>query len=314
MPFSLADLPDLSGKLAVITGATGGLGYETALALAGAKASVVVTGRNAQKGAKALAAIRAVHPKADISYETLDLGTLATVAEFADSFAARHRSIDILVNNAGVMAPPQRQTTPDGFELQFGTNYLSHFALTARLLPLLSAGHARVVQLSSIAARTGQIHFDDLQAQRSYRPFTSYDQSKLAMLMFAFELERRSEAGHWGLTSIGAHPGVSSTALIGNGMGKGGVIPSIVGSLGRTFVGIFGHDPAAGALPQIYAATMPDAVPGGYYGPTGMGEIRGVTGVAKPPRQALDRDVARRLWAVSEDLAGVRFPALASAA
>jgi NAD(P)-dependent dehydrogenase (short-subunit alcohol dehydrogenase family) len=307
MPFTVADIPNQSGKLAVITGATGGLGYETALALAGANATVVLTGRNAKKGADALARIRAIHPKADISFESLDLGSLSAVAAFAESFAARHDHIDILVNNAGVMMPPTRKTTVDGFELQFGTNHLGHFALTAALLPLLAGG--RVVTVSSIAHRTGAIHFDDLQLERSYAPTRAYNQSKLANLLFAFELQRRSDAAGWGITSIAAHPGVSLTDLIQNGLGM-----SFVATASKFFVGLLGHPPAAGALPQIFAATSPDAKAGTYYGPNGFMEITGAPGLAQAKPQARDKVAAARLWTISGDLTGVRFPALAKAA
>jgi NAD(P)-dependent dehydrogenase (short-subunit alcohol dehydrogenase family) len=306
MSFTVADIPDQTGKLAVITGATGGLGYETALALAGANATVVLTGRNARKGAEALARIRAVHPKANISFELLDLGSLSSVAAFADGFAASNDHLDILINNAGVMMPPTRRTTVDGFELQLGTNHLGHFALTARLLPRLAGG--RVVTVSSIAHRTGSIHLDDLQLDRSYSPTRAYSQSKLANLLFAFELQRRSDRAGWGVASIAAHPGVSSTDLIQNGM------EGITASVGRFFVGIFGHSPAAGALPQIFAATSPAARAGAYYGPDGFMEITGSPAVAQAKPQALDKAAAARLWAISEDLTGVRFPALAEAA
>lgn len=309
MAFTVADIPDLTGKLAAITGATGGLGYETALALAGANATVVLTGRNAGKGADALARIRAAHPGANISFEMLDLGSLASVAVFAEGFAARHSHIDMLVNNAGVMMPPSRKTTVDGFELQLGTNHLGHFALTARLMPLLAGG--RVVTVSSIAHRTGSIHFDDLQLERSYNPTRAYNQSKLANLLFAFELQRRSERAGWGVTSIAAHPGVSSTDLVQNGMGMEG---GIMAPAARFFVGLFGHSPAAGALSQIYAATSPAAKAGQYYGPNGFMEVTGAPDVAKPRPQALDTADAARLWMISEQLAGVRFPALAEAA
>jgi NAD(P)-dependent dehydrogenase (short-subunit alcohol dehydrogenase family) len=309
MAFTVADIPNQSGKRAVITGATGGLGYETALALAGAGATVVLTGRNAAKGAEALARIRAIHAKADISFELLDLGSLAAVAAFAESFTARHDDLDILVNNAGVMMPPTRKTTTDGFELQLGTNHLGHFALSAHLLPLLRGG--RLVTVSSIAHRTGQIHFDDLQLARSYNPTRAYNQSKLANLLFAFELQRRSDRAGWGVTSIAAHPGISSTELVANGMGMDG---GLLAPLARVFIGIFGHAPAAGALPQIFAATSPEAKPGAYYGPTGFMEVTGAPGVAQVRPQARDAATAARLWAISEELTGVRFPALAEAA
>ncbi len=310
MAFTVQDIPNQSGKLAVITGATGGLGYETALALAGAGATVVLTGRNDKKGADALARIRAAHPKAAVSYETLDLGSLASVEAFADKFVASGRALDILVNNAGVMAPPTRQQTADGFELQFQTNYLSHFALTERLLPALrKAAAPRVVPLASIAARTGKIDFADLQSKTGYSAMVAYSQTKLACLMFARELQRRSDANGWGITSIAAHPGVAASALIENGMGA-----NSMGALAKRFIPYFFQPVPQGALPTLLAATSPAAKKGGYYGPNGFMEVRGLPTDAKPPRQALDADVARRLWDVSETLTGLRFPTRALAA
>jgi NAD(P)-dependent dehydrogenase (short-subunit alcohol dehydrogenase family) len=187
--WSTADIPPLKGKTAVITGATGGLGYETALALAGAGAEVVLTGRSEAKGSEALRHIRDRFPNANVVYEMLDLANLASVADFAGRFAATHDTLDLLVNNAGVMALPTRQVTADGFEMQFGTNYLGHYALTAHLLALLRRGHLpRVVNLSSLAHREGTIQFDDLQGARSYSAWKAYSQSKLAMLIFELEL------------------------------------------------------------------------------------------------------------------------------
>jgi len=274
-------IPSQRGRLAVITGATGGLGYETALALAGAGAQVVLTGRNPVKGAAALESIRAAHPGAAISYETLDLGSLASVQDFAERFKRKQASLHILINNGGVMAPPTRQVTADGFELQFGTNYLGHFALTAQLLPLLMQGRrARVVNLSSIAHRFGaSIHFDDLNWQHGYKAFAAYGQSKLAMLMFALELQRRSEAQGWGLRSLAAHPGLAATALLRNGQRLGGDGRA---SWLETFSGwlppVLAQSASDGALSTLYAATSPDAVKAGYYGPTGFMELRGRVG------------------------------------
>jgi NAD(P)-dependent dehydrogenase (short-subunit alcohol dehydrogenase family) len=310
MTFSHADIPDQSGKLAVITGATGGIGYETALALAGARASVILTGRNDAKGAEALARIRAQHPRADISYETLDLGRMASVASFAERLVASGRALDILINNAGVMAPPERQETADGFELQFGTNYLAHFALTQRLLPALQRATApRVISLGSVAARDGKIDFANLQSERSYAPMVSYSQTKLACVMFALELQRRSDANGWGITSIAAHPGVAATSLIENGMGAA----SAAGLVRRFASFLFQPVPQA-ALPSLLAATSPSAEPGGYYGPNRLMEVRGQPDKAKLPARALDATVSRRLWDVSEELAGLRFPIRAEAA
>ena len=311
MSWSTKDIPSQAGKLALITGATGGLGYETALELARAGATVVLTGRNAGKGADALKRIKGEVPTASVSYENLDLSLLGNVARFVDGFASQHERLDILVNNAGVMAPPKRQLTGDGFELQFATNYLSHFALTARLLPLLRAAPAaRIVQLSSVAARQGRIDFDDLQAERRYRPFESYSQSKLATLMFGLELQRRSDAWGWGLNSVIAHPGVALTELIPNGPGNRGFATGISRFVAGIIVPLLGHSAEAGARSQIFAATAATVIPGGYYGPDGMGEWRGNPHPATIPPQALDTGVATRLWTVSEQLSKLSFSTL----
>lgn len=304
------DIPDQTGKLAVITGATGGLGYETALALAGKGAEVVLTGRSDNKGAAALTAIWAKYPAAKVSYETLDLGSLNSVADFATRFSAAHGHLDLLINNGGVMAPPTRKTTTDGFELQFGTNHLSHFALTAHLLPLLLKSSApRVVNVSSGASTAGDIDFADLQGERNYRPWKYYSQSKLANLLFTFELQRRSDANGWGLLTNAAHPGFATTDLIANGMGDG-----LSGRVAGFIAPLFGQPPAAGALPQLYAATAKQAQPATYYGPNGFMEMRGAPTKAKIPPKANDAAVAAQLWAVSEKLTGVAYPAIARAA
>jgi len=310
-PWTVADIPDQTGKRVVITGATGGLGFETALARAGKGAEVILTGRNARKGADALARILGQYPGANVSFELLDLARLDSVAAFADAFAARHDRLDVLVNNAGVMALPERQVTTDGFEMQLGTNYLGHFALTAHLLPLLAEAPApRAVQLSSGAARMGSFHFDDLQLVHGYRPWTAYAQTKLAMLVFALELQRRSDRAGWGLLSTAAHPGYARTDLMANGPGENGFTGRMSAVVGR----ILSQTAAAGALPQLYAATSPDARPGGYYGPDGLFEMTGAPTNAGLPRLAKDQAAALRLWAVSEELVGIRFPALVRAA
>ena len=301
--WTIADIPPQSGKLAVVTGSTGGLGFETSLALAQAGAEVVLTGRNDAKGRDAVAKIHSRFPGAKISYETLDLASLAAVAAFAQRFAAAHSSLDLLINNAGVMALPTRQITADGFEMQFGTNYLGHYALTAQLLPLLRRGHeSRVVNLSSIAHRTGFIHFMDLQGERLYSPWKAYNQSKLAMLMFALELQRRSDAGSWNLMSNAAHPGWARTDLITNGPGSG------LFSLASQFVApLLSHSAENGALPILFAATSPDAKNGGYYGPNGPYELKGSPAPATIMPQARDTAAAARLWDLSEQLTHLSF-------
>ncbi len=211
--------------------------------------------------------------------------------------------VDILVNNAGVMTPPTREVTSDGFELQFGTNYLSHFALTAHLLPLLRAAPgARVVSLGSVAARAGRINLDDLQSLSGYKPMEAYGQSKLACVMYALELHRRSTAGGWGITSIAAHPGVSRTDLLHNAPGR-----TSAAGLVRTYLWFLFQPVAQGALPQVFAATSPEAKAGQYYGPRSLAETRGAVGPAHLPQRATDTDTAGRLWRVSEELAGVRY-------
>lgn len=296
------DIPSQKSRTAVVTG-TGGLGYEDALALARAGADVIIAGRNPGKGAEAVAKIRAEVPAATVSFERLDLASLDSVEAFASRLKRSRERLDLLINNAGVMVPPQRQETADAFELQFGTNYLGHFALTAHLMPLLRQGNApRVVSLSSVAARQGKIDFGDLQSRSNYNAMAAYSQSKIACLMFAFELQRRSEAGNWGVTSIGAHPGVSRTELLNNGPGRRSAEGRIRALLWFLFQPVW-----QGALPTLFAATAPEAKGGAYYGPHALSETRGYPTLAKVPPQATDAGVAERLWALSEELAGVRF-------
>jgi NAD(P)-dependent dehydrogenase (short-subunit alcohol dehydrogenase family) len=296
-----AEIPSQLDRTAVVTGATGGLGYETALALAKAGSEVILTGRDDRKGLSAIEKISREVTAAKVSYEHLDLASLASVADFAQRMHARH-SVDLLINNAGVMALPRRQTTADGFEMQFGTNHLGHFALTARLMPLLRrASGPRVVSVSSLAHRTGFVDFDDLQGARMYSPWKAYGQSKLATLMFALKLQRRSDAAGWNLISNAAHPGFARTGLFASG--PGGLL-SLATDLAAPF---FGHSAADGALPILFAATSPEARPGAYYGPGGIGELRGAPALALIMPQARDAAAAARLWDVSEKLAGTSF-------
>jgi NAD(P)-dependent dehydrogenase (short-subunit alcohol dehydrogenase family) len=296
-----SEIPSQVGRTAVVTGATGGLGYETALALAKAGSEVILTGRDDQKGRSALEKIRREVTGVRATYERLDLASLASVVDFAQRMHARH-SLDLLINNAGVMALPRRQTTADGFEMQFGTNHLGHFALTARLMPLLRrASGPRVVSVSSLAHRTGSIDFDDLQGARVYSPWKAYGQSKLACLMFALELQRRSDAAGWNLLSNAAHPGFARTNLFASG--PGGLV-----SLATGFAApFFGHSATDGARPILFAATSPEARPGAYYGPGGFSELRGAPAPALIMPQARDAATAARLWEVSEKLAGTSF-------
>ncbi len=300
--WSLADLPDLAGKRVLITGGTGGIGLEAAAGLAGAGAEVLVTGRSEPKGEAALAAIRARHPAARVGFALADQASLAALAGFADALLAADEPLDILIDNAGVLGKPVRETTLDGFEATFGINHLGHFALAARLLPLLLAAPApRLVTVASIAHAGGRIAFDDLQSEHDYRMVRAYRQSKLANLMFALELARHSAAGSARLASIAAHPGFASTGLFHS---------SLRARLARLVMPFIGHSAAAGALPLLYAATAPQAVNGGYYGPDRLGEMVGAPAPARVARQAQDRAAAERLWAISEALTGVRVPAL----
>ncbi len=304
--WTTADIPPQRGRLAVITGATGGLGFETARALANSGGDIVLASRNEAKGEAAVAKIRASHPGAVVRFERLDLASLQSVAGFADRLVAAGRGIDLLVNNAAVMAPPRRQQTEDGFELQFATNYLGHFALTARLLPLLRRGtDPRVVNLSSLASWQGEISFDDLQTARSDTPMRAYAHTKLAMLMFTLELQRRSDARGWGLTSTAAHPGWARTDIIANGPGGNGGVRGFW-RLAVLLAPLLGQSAAAGALPVLFAATSPKARGGGYYGPSGM-FLNGPPAPTRLPPRAKDAAVAARLWVTLEELTGVAF-------
>ncbi|MDR6957311.1 NAD(P)-dependent dehydrogenase (short-subunit alcohol dehydrogenase family) [Pseudomonas brassicacearum] len=300
--WTVSDIPSQRGRTAVVTG-TGGLGFQDALALARAGANVIIAGRNPSKGTAAVDQIRQSVPGANVTFGALDLASLESIESFGERLRSSHDSLDLLVNNAAVMTPPKRQVTCDGFELQFGTNYLGHFALTAQLLPLLRKGNKpRVVSLSSVAARSGTINFDDLQAQRSYRPMPVYSQSKLACLMFALELQRRSDAAGWGIQSIAAHPGISRTDLLPNGAGAW----SIPG-MARRYMWFLFQPAAQGALPTLFAATSPQAQGGVYYGPDRLGETRGYPAIAKVPAQALDTSVSARLWVESQGLTEAVF-------
>jgi NAD(P)-dependent dehydrogenase (short-subunit alcohol dehydrogenase family) len=301
--WTIADIPQRNSGLAIITGSNEGIGYEDVRALSSAGWTVVVLGRNPQKGAESIARIQLRNPKANVSFEKIDLADLASIKSFASRMISKGQAIDLLINNAGVMTPPKRLKTADGFELQFGTNHLGHVALTAQLLPLLrQSPTARVVTLSSIANREGAINFDDLQSTSSYVPGKAYSQSKLANLMFALELQRQSDKHGWGVTSMAAHPGVSRTNLLITGAGRWSAA-----GMARTFLPFLFQPSAQGALPTLYAATSGAAEGGRYYGPNKLMETRGFPSLAKIPAQAQDVHVSRRLWELSRELANVEF-------
>jgi NAD(P)-dependent dehydrogenase (short-subunit alcohol dehydrogenase family) len=308
--WTVNDMPDQSGRIAVVTGATSGIGYETAKALAGAGAHVVLASRNVEKGAEMIAKIRAAHPRAEVRFEPLDLASLTSVANCAARLSSSFSRIDLLVNNAGVMAIPTRHVTEDGFEMQFGANYLGHFALTVRLLPkVLAAPMPRIVTVSSLAHRSGRIIFDDLQFERRYRPWTAYCQSKLATLMLALELDRIARENGWTLTSNAAHPGFAATGLQSTGPSMGRNRPSLMERVSKLLAPIASQSAAGGALPTLYAATSASAEGGVMYGPDGFYEMKGAPKLAKIVPAARDEAVWRRLWDVSERLAGVSLAA-----
>ncbi|WP_202845450.1 SDR family oxidoreductase [Luteimonas saliphila] len=301
--WTLADMPSQAGRIFLVTGGTSGMGFEDAKALGAAGARVVIAARNPQRGEEAVARIRREHPEAQVQFEAVDLSDLSSVRALGERLAATLPRLDGLINNAAIMAPPERGVSADGFESQLATNYIGHFALTAQVLPLLRRSESpRVVTLASIAVARGAIDFDDLQSTRRYDPYRAYAQSKLACLMFAFELQRRSDAAGWGIRSIAAHPGVAVTELVRRG-------PGLDSEFGREWASEREeyHSPAQGALPTLYAATAPEAQGGAYYGPIGEEEKRGPLGLATVPAAARDVEAAARLWAETERLAGLGF-------
>ena len=299
--WSANQIPDQSGRLAVVTGANSGLGLETARALAAAGATVVITARDRAKGEAARERITAETPDAAVEARVLDLAALESVRGFAAGIAADHPRIDMLINNAGVMMPPRGETA-DGFELQFGTNHLGHFALTGLLLePLAAVGGARVVTVSSLEHKPGRIHFDDLQSESKYSSRGAYQQSKFANAVFGLELDRRLRAAGSPVISVLAHPGYSATNLQTSGP------PFPVSALLRISNALIAQSASKGALPQLYAATAPGVEGGEFIGPDGFMEARGTPTEVQPVKRARDEQTARRLWDVSEELTGVRY-------
>ncbi|MEU4390537.1 SDR family NAD(P)-dependent oxidoreductase [Kribbella sp. NPDC023855] len=291
------DVPDQKGRVAVVTGANTGLGFETARVLAERGATVVLAVRDVEKGKQAAARM-----SGSVSVQALDLTSLESVRDAAAELHTKHTSIDLLINNAGVMQPP-KQTTRDGFELQFGTNHLGHFALTGLMLDLLlPVPGSRVVTVSSIGHRWrgAAIHFDDLQWDRSYSRMAAYGQSKLANLLFTYELQRRL-APHGTTIAVAAHPGVANTELVRHAPAALRFLAPIVGPL-------VSQNAANGALPSLRAATDLAVLGGQYYGPGGLGELRGSPRVVSSSPQSHDKTTQQRLWTISEDLTGVKYP------
>ncbi|NMO49776.1 SDR family oxidoreductase [Actinoplanes sp. TBRC 11911] len=299
-------VPDLSGKLAVVTGAASGVGSVLAARLAAANAEVIMPVRNRGKGEAAIAKIKQRSPYASVSLRELDLSSLSSVAALGATLRAEDRPIHFLINNAGVMTPPNRESTADGFELQFGANHLGHFALVAHLLPLLRAGRARVTSQLSVAANENAINWDDVHWKRSYHPRHAYSQSKIALGLFGLELDQRSQSAGWGITSNLAHPGVAPTNLLAArpelGRPRDTLGVRAIRLLSR--VGVLNTVESA-ALPALFAATSPDATGGRLYGPGGFQHLSGAP--AEQPLYAplRSRDDAGRAWQISEELTGV---------
>src|SRR5579863_1269639 len=303
------DIPDLSGKTIVITGGNSGIGYEAALAFARKRAEVILACRDLGKARTAAAQITSSAPGANVSVMELDLSNLASVRGFSDAFHLQHKALHVLCNNAGVMAIPYRQTA-DGFEMQFGTNHLGHFALTGLLMDrLLASESARVVNVASGAHRMGSIRFDDLQWKQGYRKWMAYGQSKLANLLFTFELQRKADAAGKKFLSVACHPGYAATNLQAVGPKMSG--SSMMEYLSEAGNRLLAQSAAMGALPTEYAAVA-DVRGGDYIGPDGMAELWGHPTRVGCSAAAQDTASAKRLWEVSEQLTGVRYDALAN--
>jgi NAD(P)-dependent dehydrogenase (short-subunit alcohol dehydrogenase family) len=308
MTWTADDIPDQTGRVALVTGANSGLGFQTTRALARKGATVLMGCRNQAKGADALTRVEQEQPSGTVELLELDLADLGSVRRAAGSVCDRHTRLDLLVNNAGVMAIPYR-TTADGFEMQFGTNHLGHFALTGLLIDrLLEANGSRVVNVSSNAHRMGRVNFDDLHGRSRYRKWRAYGQSKLANLLFTRELQRRLTLNGASTIAAAAHPGYSATHLQAVGPEMAGA--SVMGRLSQLGNRLIAQSDEMGALPQLYAATAPDVAGGEYFGPDGIGEIRGHPERVKTSAAARDNVAALRLWQVSEDLTGIRYDKL----
>ncbi|MHA6781488.1 SDR family oxidoreductase [Pseudonocardia saturnea] len=312
MPRTPPDItvPDLSSRRAVVTGASDGIGLRLAMRLAAAGAEVLLPVRNPGKGEAAIAAIRRQTPDANVSLRALDLSSLDSVAALGETLHDEGRPIHILVNNAGVMTPPERRTTADGFELQFGSNHLGHFALVGHLLPLLRAGRARVTSQISVAANENSINWDDLNWQRSYHGRRAYSQSKIAFGLFGLELDRRSRAGGWGITSNLAHPGVAPTNLLAArpevGRARDTLSVRVIRALSRR--GILLGTVETALLPALHAATSPDAGGARLYGPSGPGHLGGPPAEQNLYSRLRSAEDGQRIWQVSEELTKVSYP------
>ena len=295
MKWTSKDIPDLTGKTAIVTGANSGIGFETAKAIAYKGATVILACRTMQKGEEAAGEILKDHPGVIVEAWPIDLASLAAIKEFTGSIRKNHSKIDILVNNAGVMMPPYGKTK-DGFELQFGTNHLGHFALTGQLFDLVSnTDGARIVTVSSLTHRQGKVDFDNLNAEKGYNKSAAYGLSKIANLMFTYELQRKIEAAGLNMIAVAAHPGWTATNL------------QQYSALFRAMNPVFAQKPKMGALPSLYAATAPAVKGGCYYGPDGFYETRGYPKQVSSVSRSHDTETAGKLWEVSEEMTGHTF-------
>ena len=300
MSFSLEKAPLQKGRIAIVTGANTGLGYQTTLGLASKECKVILACRNKDKAEKAMADIRKEVPNADLEFIKLDLNSLKSVREFAKAYSEKHDKIDLLINNAGLMIPPLMRTE-EGFESQFGVNHLGHFLLTNLLYPVIKkTENARIVSLSSIAHKNGRIHFDDPNWENSYSKSDAYNQSKVACLMFAYELQRKLNEAGSSVISVAAHPGVSDTEL-------GRYIPKLLYYAFKPITPLFTHPPKEAAKPTLMAALDENVVGGDYYGPTGFNEMKGKPGKAPSTGYSKKRNESEKLWELSENLTGEKF-------
>jgi NAD(P)-dependent dehydrogenase (short-subunit alcohol dehydrogenase family) len=303
-------VPNLTGELALVTGGSDGIGLGLARRLAKAGAEVILPVRNPEKGATAVDGITAAVPDAKVTTRVLDLSSLASVAALGETLIEEGRPINILINNAGVMTPPSRQVTDDGYELQFATNHLGHVALTAHLLPLLRAGRARVTTQIAMSANQYAVNWDDLQWEKAYNDRKSYSSSKIALGLWGLELNRRSIAGNWDITSNLAHPGISPTNLLAAqpGMGRPKDTAAVKMIRGSARVGFLVQSPEGGLLPALYASTNPQAQGGHFYGPSGFAHLSGAPAEQKLYSRLTSEQDAKRIWEISGRLADVTFP------
>ena len=300
MSFNIENIPSQKGKIAIVTGANSGLGKEITIGLAKKEIKVIMACRNKSKAESAKAEVLSQVNSADIEIMLLDLNSLKSVRSFSTTFAEKYDSLDLLIENAGIMIPPLAKTE-DGFESQMGVNYFSHFLLTNLLYPILNKTEgARIATTSSLAHERGRIDFDNLNAEKSYSKIGAYGQSKLACLLFAYELKRRLEKAGSNVIAVSSHPGVSKTNLFTN-------IPILAQFLMAPFIPIFTHPPKYAALPTLYAALGPDVKSGDYFGPTGFNGMKGKPGKVKSKPHSYDQKIASELWDVSEKLTGEKF-------